>query len=107
MMKRYKIRTNTHNLSCLYTAEEHPQGEWCRWEDVPGWVSVEERLPEEEGRYVIVYNYKDKFFRMFIGDYFIDSDGTGRWSAMPTNAEVTHWFGKLTLPQPPEGSDDD
>ena len=38
-MKRYK----SCYVNCMM--QEHPKGDWCRYEDVPGWVSVEERRP--------------------------------------------------------------
>ena len=39
-MKRYK----SCYVNCMM--QEHPKGDWCRYEDVPGWVSVEERWPD-------------------------------------------------------------
>ena len=75
--------------------KEHPQGEYVRYEDVPGWVSVDEREPTEEGRYVVIYSYKDKFSRMFIGDYYIAPDGEGYWSATGADTVITHWLDNM------------
>lgn len=59
------------------------------------WISVEERLPEEEGMY-LVYNPKaleyDKIEVIFFGDGEF-------WPNIPTGSKVSHW---MPLPEPPE-----
>ena len=63
-----------------------------------GWISVDERLPEENAR-VLVYLTHQAY-----GHTHMDTDriygGTWvRWSG-----SITHW---MPLPEPPKGEDDD
>ena len=107
-MKRYSCDTSPGGdwYSACGTMVEDPQGEYVLYEDVPGWVSVDEREPTEEGRYVVIYSYKDKFSRMFIGDYYIAPDGKGHWSATGDGTVITHWLDNMIpifvpVPNPP------
>jgi hypothetical protein len=58
------------------------------------WISVEERLPEHDGRYAIVYK-QGMVRRPFIGDYLCVEN---RWMSM-LDAEVTHWMPLPELPK--------
>lgn len=62
---------------------------WCRQSE---WISVEERLPERTGKY-LVFTYNG---RLYIGD-FIDHycDGNPQFD----DYKVTHW---MPLPEPPK-----
>ena len=44
-MKRYGIYANT-DLDII----EESDGSWVRWENVPRWISVDERLPKTWGK---------------------------------------------------------
>jgi hypothetical protein len=57
-----------------------------------GWVSVEDRLPESDGEYLIVLSNQDN--RVTCRCYF----GYGHWDAI--KKYVTHW---MPLPLPPTG----
>jgi len=97
MMKRYKYKFEIG----LY---QDPKGDYVKYKDVPGWVSVEERLPGPDPR---------------ISDYFVAlvvNDGNVQWGMYVRSAkewvdagyrnitsQVTHW---QPLPEPP-GDDDD
>ena len=67
-------------------------------EQLPQWISVEERLPESCGTYIahIVHRYckVDSYSRVCI-EYF-DADNT--WASLHDVYEVTHW---MPLPEPP------
>lgn len=57
---------------------------------IPCWVSVEERLPENDGRY-LVCNQPYKAQWVMIQEYWRDSGWSG--------SSVTHW---MPLPEPPK-----
>jgi hypothetical protein len=61
------------------------------------WIPVEERFPSEEGRYAIVYRYKNtKIRKAFIADWH----GEG-WGCDVSNSTITHWAPLLPLPEAP------
>jgi prefoldin subunit 5 len=55
--------------------------------EVLRWIPVEERLPESEGRYLIVYQQL-RTRRAFIGDYIPQES---RWTCVMNDMRVTHW----------------
>ena len=66
---------------------------------VQEWVSVDDRLPEENGRYLTVnktWDYKICVFDLWFdgGFWYIDEEDD------LFNFEVTHW---MPMPQPPKG----
>ena len=77
------------------------------------WISVNDRLPEETGRYLAVKKRiaPDDFggnrtdiviLRFFVGDGFRMPTHIPDWINEEINEEVTHWM-PLSLPQPPKG----
>ena len=63
----------------------------------PEWISVEERLPEREGTY-LVYTYKGRVGFGEFRSYLLNKDGT---STEPQfDYYVTHW---MPLPEAPKG----
>ena len=65
----------------------------------PEWISVKERLPEQEGRYLILYRHKDFGpLKVFISDYV-----EGKWNTVLERIEITHW---MPFPEPPKVSDE-
>jgi hypothetical protein len=72
--------------------------------EADGWVSVEERLPEDDGNYIITWHRESMFSYYSVGTamFFIEERG---WScegdAVP-DLRVTHW---RPLPPPP-GADE-
>ena len=62
------------------------------------WISTGERLPDEEGRYLIFYT-QGRQRRIFVGDYLPREE---RWTGACPDMSVTHW---MPLPAPPEEND--
>ena len=61
----------------------------------PKWISVDERLPEESGRY-LVYTYDDRI----IDAYY--SEEAGKWrsySVVIADKRFTHW---MPMTEPPK-----
>ena len=80
-------------------------------EPVQEWISVEERLPDETGRYLAVKKRiaPDELggsrtdiviLRFFVDDGFRMPTHIPDWINEEINEEVTHW---MPLPQPPKG----
>ena len=78
---------------------------------VPQWISVDDRLPDETGRYLAVKKRiaPDEFggnrtdiviLRFLVGDGFRMPTHIPDWINEEINDEVTHW---MPLPQPPKG----
>ena len=78
---------------------------------VQEWISVDDRLPEETGRYLAVKkriapdelggNRTDiVILRFFVDDGFRMPTHIPDWINGEINEEVTHW---MPLPQPPKG----
>ena len=70
-------------------------------ENVPQWISVEDRLPEawknEEDDTLINYMIYSPYFGVDIGNYHKEA---GTWLCMALPCTVTHW---MPLPGAPEG----
>ena len=64
-----------------------------RMEDIPKWISVEERLPEKRGTYLCNYEFEESGRIVMSCDYL----GDKRWSFM--TAHVTHWAPMLEDPK--------
>jgi len=61
------------------------------------WISVEDRLPDNERRVAIVYKYKDSnIVKTYIGEY---NPFEKRWINTLDDITITHW---MPLPKPPE-----
>ena len=78
---------------------------------VPKWISVDDRLPDETGRYLVVKkriapdelggNRTDiVILRFLIGDRFRIPTHIPDWINEEINEEVTHW---MLLPELPKG----
>jgi len=66
------------------------------------WISVEDRLPEKRGSYLV---YSPAYYGMTIMEYYLDMDGYARWwfdDSSPTSGN-THW---MPLPDPPESREE-
>ena len=60
---------------------------------VPRWISVEERLPKEAGKYIVCTRKRAVYctaFRFFHGEGYFATD---------TTTHITHW---MQLPEPPK-----
>lgn len=87
------------------TVSQCVSSDYCKgWNDavdaMPKWISVEERLPEQEGMY-IVYIERNK------GNAFIGTDHydfLNRWGGEGwyDGRYVTHWMPFDSLPEPPK-----
>lgn len=64
------------------------------------WISVEERLPEENGSYLVVGKTKTAFTSHFYKKLIIHGKV---FSAHFSNKYITHW---MPLPEPPRESED-
>ena len=81
---------------------------------VQEWISVDDRLPEDSGCYLVVYRDKyngsisiafDMYVKCNIGEWWesefaCDITKQFLWAAKLQEQEVTHW---MPLPQPPKG----
>ena len=81
---------------------------------VQEWISVEDRLPEDSGYYLVVYRDKyngsisiafDMYVKCNVGEWWesefaCDITKQFLWAAKLQEQEVTHW---MPLPQPPKG----
>ena len=81
---------------------------------VQEWISVDDRLPEGSGCYLVVYRDKyngsisiafDMYVKCNIGEWWesefaCDITKQFRWAAKLQEQEVTHW---MPIPQPPKG----
>jgi hypothetical protein len=80
--------------------------DWCPLRPVPEmWISVEERLPEAAGNYIVAYHpcYWDDV-KYQVTNVGIDAfRGKTTW-AKNKHQRVTHW---MPLPEPPDGGDGD
>lgn len=66
-------------------------------ESVQKWIPVSERLPKEDGRYLILYQYRDSpRLRAFIGDFYRFEQS---WSCMLNDTKVVHWMPLPPLPE--------
>jgi hypothetical protein len=53
------------------------------------WTDATKRLPDEEGRYWVVYRYKDgRQEKPYIGDFDPPEE---RWNGLPLDCEVIYW----------------
>ena len=61
------------------------------------WISVEDKLPEEEGRYAVLYDQLPAIKgRLWIGDWYPREK---EWGNEIGGTIITHW---QSLPEPPE-----
>ena len=81
---------------------------------VPQWISVDDRLPEDSGYYLVVYRDKynesisidfDMYVKCNIGEWWesefaCDITKQFLWATRLQEQEVTHW---MPLPLPPKG----
>ena len=83
---------------------------------VQEWISVDDKLPEDSGYYLVVYRDKynenisiafDMYVKCNIGEWWesefaCDITKQFRWATRFQEQEVTHWM-PLSLPEPPKG----
>ena len=81
---------------------------------VQEWISVEDRLPEDSGYYLVVYRDKyngsisiafDMYVKCNVGEWWesefaCDITKQFLWATRLQEQEVTHW---MPLPEPPKG----
>ena len=66
---------------------------------VQEWISVEDRLPEDSGYYLVVYRDKYNGSISIALDNYVKC-GAGEWWASEFTHNITHW---MPLPEPPKG----
>lgn len=64
------------------------------------WISVKDRLPEDEEAVLVYYRFDDESKMSFYGilTYYV-YDPYPHWQHESTGLKVTHW---MPLPEPPE-----
>ncbi len=92
-LARYSLTGKWKMKSCEIGCEV------THWRDISkDWISVSEKLPEEKGRYLVMYGYDC---------VFADYDGDGEWMTddlCNISRLVTHW---QPLPEAPKKGGDD
>lgn len=63
------------------------------------WISVKDRLPEDDGPVITVYHFKGNTVRYISTLSYFAFDPQPHWQHESTRLVVTHW---MPLPQPPE-----
>ena len=66
---------------------------------VQEWISVDDRLPEDIGYYLVVYRDKYNGSTSIALDNYVKC-GAGEWWASEFTRNITHW---MPLPEPPKG----
>ena len=66
---------------------------------VQEWISVDDRLPDESGYYLVVYRDKYNGSISIAFDNYVKC-GAGEWWANEFTHNITHW---MPPPQPPKG----
>ena len=98
-------------LPCCATYEEQAEYLISHGVTVQEWISVNDRLPDETGRYLAVKKRiaSDEFggnrtdiviLRFFVGDGFRMPTHIPDWINEEINEEITHW---MPLPELPKG----
>lgn len=67
--------------------------------ELPGWISVEDRLPEKRGRYLCWFGKNTFCVGADIATYLPEWHGFGVLESNTVLQNVTHW---MPLPAPPE-----
>jgi hypothetical protein len=62
------------------------------------WISVEDRLPEQDGKYLVYDFGSDAGVIYFEAGYWLEHDAYWGWTAMTIQSYITHW---MPLPKPP------
>lgn len=65
----------------------------------PRWISVKDRLPEKEGRYLCWFGKNTVAIGAAIATYLEEWKAFGSLASLETYPNVTHW---MPLPEPPE-----
>lgn len=68
---------------------------------VQEWISVDDRLPEDSGYYLVVYRDKYNESTSIALDFYVNC-GAGEWWSNEFTHNITHWM-PLSLPEPPKG----
>lgn len=67
--------------------------------EMPGWISVQDRLPEERGRYLCWFGKNTFCVGADIATYLPEWHGFGILESDTVLQNITHW---MSLPEPPE-----
>lgn len=70
------------------------ESELSRLRDAVRWRDAEKEPPEQEGRYAVIYKYKDSPGREYVADW----GPTTGWYSLPSDTRITHW---LPIPSVP------
>ena len=90
-MKRYDMPAVCTNSDEM---QESDNGKWVFFDDIPGWISVDDRLPDDDAWYLVYHSrtiYKARSVSLF---------GSTEWVGASCHVVhgITHW---QPLPSPP------
>lgn len=112
--KLVELCEDLETLPCCDTYEGQAEYLIANGVTVQEWISVEDRLPEDSGYYLVVYRDKyngsisiafDMYVKCNVGEWWesefaCDITKQFLWAAKLQEQEVTHW---MPLPEPPKG----
>ena len=97
--KLVELCEDLETLPCCATHEEQAEYLIAHGVTVQEWISVNDRLPEDIGYYLVVYRDKYNGSTSIALDNYVKC-GAGEWWASEFTHNITHW---MPLPQPPKG----
>ena len=85
----------------LHTASfiPHPQGSGLSEEKQNEWISVDERLPSESGKYLVCTKRGNVYQTKF---YSYPENKGGHWGQKDKGKSITHW---MRMPEAPKGGE--
>lgn len=87
----YQTRAENMNEACVRAVDYAPT--------IGGWISVQDRLPEERGRYLCWFGKNTLCVGADIATYLPEWHGFGILETDTVLQNITHW---MPLPEPPE-----
>ena len=95
VMKKSSMLYKDEFIDSIVLALEQQQARIKELEKASEWISVDDRLPNDDGGYLTCVNDDEDFYINYFINYFGDDDVV-EWT---TDQNVTHW---KPLPKPPE-----
>ena len=73
--------------------------DWCPLRPVSGWIGVEERLPETNGRYIVAYEDATSVLDFFNGKWFFPWHSSPGCIAWEQEGTIQAWMPFPELPE--------
>ncbi len=92
-MKRYEGYVKVYWLQgAKVEMKEELKGEWVKWEDVPTWISVDDKMPDKDALY-LTYAPSSDTRKPLIQCAWYSLDAPG-WSGLASIwlTAITHWM---------------